>query len=86
MCKANNLAVLLNKLDIKDSTRISNLLRKYEIPTEYKIQDLNNFYDKLFLDKKSQNNDLRFIIPNGIGNMEIITNPPKELLFEAMSI
>lgn len=86
MCKANNLAVLLNKLDIKDSIRISNLLKKYQIPTEYKIQDLNDFYDRLFLDKKSQNNNLRFILPNGIGDMEIITNPPKELLFEAMSI
>ena len=86
MCKANNLAVLLNKLDKKDSTRISNLLKKYEIPTEYKIKDLNDFYTRLFLDKKSQNNNLRFILPNGIGDMEIITNPPKELLFEAMSI
>ena len=86
MCKANNLAILLNKLDKKDSIRISNLLEKYQIPTKYKINDLNDFYNKLFLDKKSQNSNLRFIIPNGIGNMEIITNPPKELLFEAMSI
>lgn len=85
MCKANNLAVLLGMLECKDSIRISNLLKKYHIPTEYKIADLDDFYHRLFLDKKSQNSNLRFVIPNGIGDMKIITNPPKELLFEAMS-
>ncbi len=85
ICKANNLAVLLGMLDYKDSNRILNLLKKYNIPTEYKIKDLDDFYSKLFLDKKSQNGNLRFVIPNGIGSMKIITNPPKDILFKAIS-
>lgn len=84
MCKANNLAVNLGKLSLNDAQRIKKLLSKYNLPTDYKVENPQEFYDKFFLDKKSQNDNLRFIIPNGIGKMEIIENPPKDVLFDSL--
>lgn len=85
MCMANNLALKLNKLSQNDANRIKNLLEKFNLPTYYKVPNIEEFYNKFFLDKKSQNDNLRFIIPNGIGKMEIIENPKKEILLEVLS-
>ncbi|RAX52242.1 3-dehydroquinate synthase [Helicobacter sp. 16-1353] len=84
ICKANNLAINLGKLSLNDAQRIKKLLSKFHLPIDYKVENPQEFYSKFFLDKKSQNDNLRFIIPNGIGKMEIIENPPKEILFNAL--
>ncbi len=84
MCQANNLAIKLGKLSEVDSNRIKQLLVRFGLPVEYQVCDKEDFYAKFFLDKKSENGSLRFIIPNGIGKMEIITNPPKDILLSIL--
>lgn len=84
MCKANNLAVILGNLTSAESARIRALLERYDLPTNYKVEDLEGFYAKFALDKKSLSNTLRFVVPNGIGSFEIVANPPKDSVLEAL--
>lgn len=86
MCMANELAIRLNKLSKEDSEIIKSLLRRFNLITKYKVYDIEKFYRYLFLDKKNINNSLRFIIPVGIGKMEIVENISKELIFEVLSL
>ncbi|MFV7790413.1 3-dehydroquinate synthase [Aliarcobacter lanthieri] len=71
MCMANALAVKLNLMSFEDAQRVENLLKKYDIPTNYKIKDVEDFYEHFFLDKKSSNNKIKFIVPIGIGDCKI---------------
>ncbi|MBL3520013.1 MULTISPECIES: 3-dehydroquinate synthase [Arcobacteraceae] len=71
MCMANALAVKLNLMSFEDAKRVEDLLKKYDIPTNYKIKDVEDFYEHFFLDKKSSNNKIKFIVPIGIGDCKI---------------
>ena len=44
---------------------------KHHLPIEYHIADVEAFYSKFFLDKKSSNDTIKFILPNGIGEFEM---------------
>ncbi|MDD2640977.1 MAG: 3-dehydroquinate synthase, partial [Arcobacteraceae bacterium] len=48
------------------------------IPTHYVIKDVQAFYDHFFLDKKSHNNKIKFILPKGIGGYQITDSISKE--------
>ena len=67
MVMANRLAVELGLMSEAESNQVKVLLEKYNLPTDYKINDINAFYNKFFLDKKSANNKIKFILPQGIG-------------------
>ncbi|RDU62434.1 3-dehydroquinate synthase [Helicobacter sp. MIT 14-3879] len=82
--KANKLALELNRITKKESSRIENLLLSFGLPISYEVNNKDEFYNNFYLDKKSQNDKLRFIIPNGIGKMEILENPSKELLLSIL--
>lgn len=82
--KANNLALKLGKITQKDANRIKNLLLKNRLPIAYEVSDKEAFFSHFSLDKKAQNNILRFILPCGIGAMEIVENPPKDLILESL--
>jgi 3-dehydroquinate synthase len=69
---ANSLAIRLNLLKWEDAMRIKNLLEKYELPTRYTVENVNRFYNKFFLDKKSIDGKLKFILPNGSIGSHII--------------
>lgn len=84
MIKANDLATKLGKLTKSDSEKIRQLLAKNFLPTDYIIDDKEAFYAKFYLDKKSSDDKLCFVIPNGIGAMEIIENPPKEAILSIL--
>ncbi len=71
MTMANTLAVKIGNMTQKEALRVKNLLEKYEIPTTYEIKDVENFYKDFFLDKKSLDNKIKFILPKGIGDYEI---------------
>jgi 3-dehydroquinate synthase len=55
------------------------------LPTTYKINNIDSFYEKLFLDKKVKNQKIKFVIPNGIGNFVFKDNLSKTLLFDVLS-
>jgi 3-dehydroquinate synthase len=47
------------------------LLKKFNLPTAYRIKDVDTFYEHFFLDKKSADNSIKFILPRGIGDHTI---------------
>ncbi len=59
---ANTLATNLNLISKEFSDDITNTLKKYKIPTYYKIQDEEQFYECFFQDKKSINDKINFIL------------------------
>ncbi|RXI42670.1 3-dehydroquinate synthase [Malaciobacter mytili] len=77
MVMANALALKVGLISEQEALRVKNLLEKYEIPTSYKIKDVQDFYEHFFLDKKSLDNKIKFILPKGIGDC-VITNEIKK--------
>lgn len=84
MIKANALALKLGEITENEAKRIECLLQKNNLPIRYEVCDKEDFYAKFYLDKKSQNNNLRFVILRGIGAMQIIENPAKEIILEIL--
>lgn len=81
---ANSLALKLNLISSKDFNRIKNVLEKFSLPTKFKVENPQNFYDAFFLDKKSSNGKIKFILPNKIGNFIIKDDIKKEILLEIL--
>ena len=65
MVMANELAVELGLLTQKEAQEIEELLKQNGLPTRYKIEDIDSFYEHFFLDKKSNRGKISFILPNG---------------------
>lgn len=81
---ANALAVKLNLMSEDDALRVKNLLEKYDIPTSYEIKDVEDFYEHFFLDKKSLDNKIKFILARGIGDCLITNEVSKEEVIEVL--
>ncbi|HFU76441.1 MAG TPA: 3-dehydroquinate synthase [Arcobacter sp.] len=71
MVMANELSVRLGLMTEEQANRIKVLLESYDIPVNYTIKDIESFYNKFFLDKKSLDDRIKFIIPVGIGDCKI---------------
>ncbi len=84
MVMANQLAVKIGNLSENESFRIKRLLDKYDIPTSYKIKDVEDFYQHFFLDKKSLDDKIKFILAKGIGNCEITDKIEKNDIIEVL--
>lgn len=85
MSMANKLAFELGLITHLQSERISKLLLKYNLPISYKINDTNAFYEAFFLDKKSENSKIKFILPNGIGSNVIKSDVSKDVVLKILS-
>jgi len=81
---ANALAYTLGLLTAIEAGRVRKLLEHYELPTHYAINHLETFYDAFFLDKKSANDTITFILAKGIGGNEMRHNVSKADVFEAL--
>lgn len=86
MIMANELSVKLGLMKENEALRIKKLLQKYDIPTSYKIKDVENFYEHFFLDKKSLDNKIKFILPNSIGGCVITDEVKKEDVIEVLKV
>ncbi|PLY06180.1 MAG: 3-dehydroquinate synthase [Arcobacter sp.] len=84
MVMANELAVQIGNMSKEDALRVKLLLEKYDIPTDYKIKDVEDFYEHFFLDKKSLDDKIKFIIPKGIGDCEITDRVEKNDVIEIL--
>ncbi len=71
MVMANETAIKMNLMTEKEAFRVKALLQKYNLPTDYKIKDSKSFYETFYLDKKSSDSSITFIIPIGIGDVSI---------------
>ncbi len=85
MVMANELAVEMQLMSQSEASSVKSLLQKYNLPTSYKIKDIELFYETFFLDKKSSDALITFIVPKSIGAVEITNQCPKELLMSVLS-
>lgn len=84
MVMANETAVSMGLMTPQEAHRIKKVLQKYDLPTSYTIEDVNSFYETFFLDKKSSDASVTFIIPVGIGGVKITDDVDKELIFSVL--
>lgn len=85
MVMANNTSVKMGLMTQSEANRVENLLKKYNLPVSYEIENTQEFYETFFLDKKSSDNDITFILPVGIGGVKITNECKKELVIEMLN-
>jgi len=85
MVMANETALKMNLMSADEVLRVKLLLQKYDLPTSYKVLDSQNFYETFFLDKKSSDASITFIIPKGIGGVQITDTINKELVVSVLN-
>ncbi|XGQ70427.1 3-dehydroquinate synthase [Campylobacter hepaticus] len=78
MNMANHLALRLGYLTKIECQRIENILLKFHLPIYYKINHIDEFYETFFMDKKSVNKNLNFILANPLGQGLIKSDISKE--------
>ncbi len=71
MVMANNTAAALGLMSDAECLRIKNLLERFGLPTHYDIADVEIFYETFYLDKKSSDQSITFILPKHIGDVEM---------------
>lgn len=81
---ANELALKLGILTKQEALSIENLLLTYKLPTRYTIKNVEEFYNEFFLDKKTLESKIKFILPRNIGSFEMRNDIPKEIVLEVL--
>lgn len=81
---ANALALRLGLITSNEEVRIKTLLEKFNLPTHYKIANVDEFYNAFFLDKKSVNSKMNFVLLDGIGKAVIKNDIEKEVVISAL--
>jgi len=71
MVMADEVAVKLGWMQREEADRVTALLQRYGLPVSYPVADVEAFYEAFYLDKKSADSAITFIIPRGIGGVEI---------------
>ena len=84
MIMANDLAVEIEYMSQDEANRVKNLLEKYNIPTSYAIKNVEHFYEHFFLDKKSLDDKIKFIVPRNIGECEITDKISKDIVIKVL--
>ncbi|WP_428738711.1 3-dehydroquinate synthase [Sulfurimonas sp.] len=84
MVMANKLACELGLMSEYEAQCISNVLKKYALPTSYTIANTQSFYEAFFLDKKSSDANITFILPNSIGDVKMLDDIPKESVIKVL--
>jgi len=84
MVMANELSRELGYLSEKEADEIKELLKKHNLPTSFKINNAEDFYNHFFLDKKTLDNNIKFIIPEKIGQYKIVKNVDKEKVLNVL--
>ncbi len=84
MVMANRLALSLGLLKEDEAKRIEELLKRYDLKTTFKIKDAEEFYEHFFLDKKSADKKIKFILPKGIGSYEMRDDIDREIVLQIL--
>ncbi len=85
MVMANALAVELGMMQAEEAEEVKALLERHGLPTTYDIKDVDAFYEHFYLDKKSANNAIKFILPEGIGSHRIVKDLDEETVKRVLS-
>ena len=81
---ANELAFELGLISQSEIKKIKDFLLKHDLPIAYEIKDSEEFYNKFFLDKKSANDKIKFILPKGIGSFEMRDDVDKTIVIKVL--
>jgi len=84
MVMANELSKELGYLSEEENERIKKVLQKQNLPTTFKIENEEDFYEHFFADKKTMNNKIKFIIPEKIGKYKIVENIDKNTILKIL--
>ncbi len=84
MVMANELALAMGILSADEAERIKRLLLRYDLPVDYRIDSAERFYEQFFLDKKSHDNTITFIVAESIGRYRILKSPGRELVLSVL--
>jgi len=84
MVMANKTAVVMGSMSESEAQRVENVLQKYDLPVDYVIKDEKSFYETFYLDKKSSDASITFIIPKNIGAVVITDTINKELILDVL--
>jgi len=84
MVMANEAASRLGLMNTDEAMRIKKLLLKYSLPVTYPIANIYSFYEAFFLDKKSLDSNITFIIPEHIGGVELRSDISKEIIIDVL--
>ena len=85
MVMANNTSVKMNLMTQEEADRVETLLKKYDLPTSYEIVNIDKFYETFYLDKKSADTKVTFILPVGLGNVKITDECEQELIMSVLA-
>ncbi len=85
MVMANDTSVKMGLMTQEEASSVKELLQKYKLPIKYKVQNPNDFYETFFLDKKSSDAKITFIIPVGIGDVKITDSVDKDLVISVLN-
>lgn len=84
MVLANETSVAMGLMSEADALRVKKLLQKYNLATSYKIENSQSFYETFFLDKKSSDTNVTFILPVGIGGVSMPNDIKKEIIISVL--
>jgi len=84
MVMANQTAIKMGLMSPEEAQRVKSLLEKYNLETSYEIADCESFYEAFYLDKKSSDASIKFILPVSIGDVAITDACSKEIVMEVL--
>ena len=85
MVMANETSLKMGLISEDEVLRVKKLLEKYNLPTTYSIKDSDSFYETFFLDKKSSDTTITFILPVGLGGVKITDRCEKNLIIDILN-
>jgi len=85
MVMANETAVAMEYLSRDEAQRVKTLLEKYDLPTSYIVKNPDAFYETFYLDKKSSDSAITFILPIGIGDVTINSDIKVETILSVLN-
>ncbi len=85
MVMANETAVAMEYMSRDEAQRVKTLLEKYDLPTSYIVKNPDAFYETFYLDKKSSDSAITFILPIGIGDVTINSDIKVETILSVLN-
>ncbi len=85
MISAAGVAVQLNLLTAENEARIRRLIRRFGLPENFGELAPAAIVDSMYRDKKTLAGKVRFVLPETIGRVRIVTDIPAEVLAAVLS-
>jgi len=84
MVMANETSVAMGLMSEAEASSVKELLVKYNLPTSYTVANTESFYKTFYLDKKSSDSSITFILPVGIGGVKITDQCEESLVLSVL--